>query len=222
MVPSSDAAAGTTTRRPPFSEGISMAQRRARPTARLTLFLSVLLSLALFGAVSGTLNANAADRRENPGTYSNPLRPRIPGDGVVESCADPTVIHGQTPGDNTWYMYCTTDPRNDQDFDANNQPIFHRVPSMTSKDLVHWTYVGDAFQTPPSWADPTAALWAPEVVYSKTFDKYYMFAVVTDTTAEGGGSTDPDCHGDNAIGVATSDSATGPWTFDDHPVVGPR
>jgi len=199
-----------------------MAQRRARPTVRLTLFLTVLLSLALSGAVSGTLTANAADRGKNPGTYTNPLRPRIPGDGVVESCADPTVIHGQVPGDTTWYMYCTTDPRNDQDFDANSQPIFHRVPSMTSQDLVHWTYVGDAFETPPSWADPTAFLWAPEVVYSKTFHQYYMFVTVTDTTAAGGGSADPSCHGDSAIGVATSHSATGPWTFSDQPVVRPR
>jgi len=198
----------------------------SRASVRITALLTLLLSLALAGAVSGAGAASGADRSrthgKNPGYYSNPLRPRITGDGVVESCADPTVIHGQTPGDNTWYMYCTTDPRNDQDFDANNQPIFHRVPSMTSKDLVHWTYVGDAFQTPPSWGDPGAFLWAPEVVYSKTFGKYYMFVVVTDTTAAGGGSADPNCHSDNAIGVATSTSPTGPWTFSDQPVVRPR
>src|SRR3954451_10082557 len=117
MVPASDDRVGTTTRRPIFSGGISGAKRRARRTVRLTLFLTVLLSLALSGPFSGTLTANAADRGKNPGTYTNPLRPRIPGDGVVESCADPTVIHGQVPGDTTWYMYCTTDPRNDQDFD---------------------------------------------------------------------------------------------------------
>jgi arabinan endo-1,5-alpha-L-arabinosidase len=82
--------------------GTSMAQRSARPAVRLTLLFGLLLSLALSGAVSGTLTANAADRGKNPGTYTNPLRPRIPGDGVVESCADPTVIHGQVAGDTTW------------------------------------------------------------------------------------------------------------------------
>jgi arabinan endo-1,5-alpha-L-arabinosidase len=199
-----------------------MAQRRARPGVRLTLLFTLLCSLALSGAVSGTLSANAADRGKNPGTYTNPLRPRIPGDGVVESCADPTVIHGQVPGDTTWYMYCTTDPLNDEDLDASGNLRFHRVPTMTSQDLVHWTYVGDAFKSLPSYADPSAALWAPEVVYSKAFKQYYMFVVVTDTTAAGGGSADPTCHGDNAIGVATSDSPTGPWTFSDQPVVRPR
>jgi hypothetical protein len=42
--------------------------------------------------------------------YRNPLRVEIPGGGLVETCADPTVIRGQTAGDNRWYMYCTMDP----------------------------------------------------------------------------------------------------------------
>ena len=186
----------------------------------LPLFLVACLAAALLPAAS-----SAAPGR-NPGTYENPLEPRIPGDGTVDSCADPTVIHGQVPGDTTWYMYCTTDPLNDEDLDADGDLNFHRVPTMTSEDLVNWTYVGDAFpQGPaglPDWADPAAALWAPEVTYSTTFDQYYMFVGVTDTTAAGGGSADPACHTDNAIGVATSESPTGPWTFSDEPVVRPR
>ncbi len=198
-----------------------MMQRR---TTRSWLPMSVLTALLLVaGLVSvGTAPASAGAGGRNPGTYSNPLTPQIPGDGVVESCADPTVIRGQEPGDTSWYMYCTTDPLNDEDLDANGNLVFHRVPTMTSEDLVNWTYVGDAFSDLPSWADPSAALWAPEVVYSTTFKQYYMFVVVTDTTAAGGGSADPGCHGDNAIGVATSDSPTGPWTFSDQPVVAPR
>ena len=39
-------------------------------------------------------------------TYRNPLEPTVPGDGIVESCADPTVIRGQE-GEGLWYMYCT-------------------------------------------------------------------------------------------------------------------
>jgi arabinan endo-1,5-alpha-L-arabinosidase len=94
---------------------------------------------------------------------------------------------------------------------------------MTSTDLVNWTYVGDAFPLNggdiPAWIDPTAAFWAPDVVYSSTTDKYYLFVTVTETTAAGGGS---ECKGDSAIGVAVSDSATGPWDFADQPVVQPR
>jgi arabinan endo-1,5-alpha-L-arabinosidase len=195
---------------------------KARPGLRLGILFSLLLSLGMTTAVTATAADRDSGRGKNPGTYSNPLRPRIPGDGVVESCADPIVIRGQQAGDTTWYMYCTTDPLNDEDLDATGNLVFHKVPMMTSEDLVHWTYVGDAFQTLPDWADPSAALWAPDVVYSKTFDQYYMFTVVTDTTAAGGGSADPNCHSDNAIGVATSDSPTGPWTFSDQPVVAPR
>ena len=42
----------------------------------------------------------------------------MPGDGAVESCADPTVIRADDETGATWYMYCTTDPLNDEDLDA--------------------------------------------------------------------------------------------------------
>ena len=129
------------------------------------------------------------------GSYANPLAP-VPGDGTVDSCADPTVIKGQDgetlDGKQVWYMYCTTDPLNDADVDANGDPVFHRIPTMVSTDLVNWTYVGDAFPLDggdiPAWIDPTAAFWAPEVVYSSATDQYYLFVTVTETTAAGGGS----------------------------------
>jgi arabinan endo-1,5-alpha-L-arabinosidase len=154
------------------------------------------------------------------GGYENPILPRVPGDGAVESCADPMVLRGQQPGDRHWYMYCTTDPLNDEDLDANGDLVFHRVPMMRSTDLVNWTYVGDAFDRPPAWADRSSALWAPDVVYSKAFDRYYMFFVATN--AADAVSGEPGCNGDSAIGVATSSSPTGPWDFSDEPVVSPR
>lgn len=199
-----------------------MVQRRSfRSSVRLPILVILLLTLGLLAPVSGAV---AKVGGKNPGSYSNPLKPQIPGDGVVESCADPTVIQGQAPGDDTWYMYCTTDPLNDEDLDADGNLVFHRIPTMTSEDLVNWTYVGDAFPQGsaglPDWAEEDAALWAPEVVYSTTYDQYYMFFGVTDTTAEISGVEN--CEDDNAIGVATSDTATGPWEFSDEPVVGPR
>jgi arabinan endo-1,5-alpha-L-arabinosidase len=200
-----------------------MKKSRGIRVIALIAFASLLTVAAPAGiaAAGPGQTATTAERRgSNPGSYTNPLEPMVPGDGVVESCADPTVLHGQRPGDTTWYLYCTTDPLNDEDVDANGDPIFRRVPVMTSENLVDWTYVGESFTELPSWAEPGAALWAPDVVYSSTFDQYYMFVVVTNSTSAVSGVEG--CTSDSAIGVATSADPTGPWTFSDTPVVAPR
>ena len=58
-------------------------------------------------------------------SYENPLAPDIPGDGTVDSCADPMVIQGQDgetiDGEQVWYLYCTTDPLNDEDVDGDRR-----------------------------------------------------------------------------------------------------
>lgn len=178
------------------------------------------VAVAAAGDPAPAAKAAQKARGENPGSYRNPLTPDVGGGGVLESCADPAVLRGQRPGDTTWYLYCTTDPLNDEDVDANGDPVFRRVPVSTSQNLVDWTYAGESISTLPRWAEPGAALWAPDVVYSRTFDRYYLFVVVTDTTAAVSGVEG--CGSDSAIGVATSASPTGPWTFSDTPVVGPR
>ncbi len=73
-----------------------------------------------------------------------------------------------------------------------------------------------------SWAvrAETAGLWAPDLVYSRATDRYYLTFVVTDTTDETSGV--PGCESDSAIGVATSRNPTGPWRISDTPVVPPR
>jgi arabinan endo-1,5-alpha-L-arabinosidase len=197
---------------------------RWRPWTLLPLVAT--LSLAL--AAPPTVAAAKDNARPVTTTYENPLAPVVPGDGTVDSCADPTVLQGQDgetiDGKQVWYLYCTTDPLNDDDVDANGDPVFHRIPTMVSTDLVNWTYVGDAFPSDggelPDWIAPNAAFWAPEVVYSSATDQYYLFVTVTETTAAGGGSDT--CGGDSAIGVAVGDSPTGPWTWSDEPVVAPR
>ncbi|MGS0686077.1 family 43 glycosylhydrolase [Nakamurella sp. GG22] len=198
--------------------------------ARIAVVIAMLVGMLAAGlpAVAGSAAAGetssaatgSAGHGRGPTSYENPILPRIPGDGAVESCADPTVLRGQQKGDRYWYMYCTTDPLNDEDLDAAGDLRFHRIPTMRSLDLVNWTYVGDAFDSLPAWAAPTAALWAPDVVYSSTFRQYYMTFVVTDTADAVSGV--PGCDSDNAIGVATGPTPTGPWTFSDAPVVGPR
>jgi arabinan endo-1,5-alpha-L-arabinosidase len=162
-------------------------------------------------------SASAAPVR---GGYDNPLAPVVPGDGTVDSCADPTVLRGQQRGDPYWYMYCTTDPLNDEDVDAGGALQLHPVPMMRSRDLVHWRYMGDALPEPPEWAADGAGLWAPDVVYSRATDRYYLTFVVTDV--DDAVSGEPGCDGDSAIGVAVGRGPLGPWRMSPEPVIDPR
>lgn len=121
----------------------------------------------------------------------------------MESCPDPSIIHGQQPGDSNWYMYCTNEVFHD------NSPL-HLIPISKSQDLVNWTYVGDVFAQAPSWVAPDGGLWAPEIQYFN--GQYYLYYAVSDSTVAGGGS---------AIFVATSSSPVGPWSAGSTPVVEP-
>lgn len=140
--------------------------------------------------------------------YRNPLVITIPSGGRVESCADPTIIRGRTTGDTNWYMYCTTDPLNDEDKTGDNFN-FRFIPMLQSSDLVNWTYMGDAFAERPDWVGDTAGLWAPEIVF---FDETYYLYYGASETDQGG----------SAIGVATSASPLGPWVDSGAPVVEPH
>ena len=73
---------------------------------------AILTTLVLGGSLLAVPAGTAANAAPTPssGTYRNPLEPTVPGDGTVDSCADPTVLKGQRPGDRFWYLYCTTDP----------------------------------------------------------------------------------------------------------------
>lgn len=195
---------------------------RTRELRRLIATGCALVALPLLALGAPAAAAPGAPAAAAPGadTYRNPLVPRIPGDGAVESCADPTVLRGRQPGETWWYLYCTTDPLNDADTAGDDDVVFHPVPTMRSRDLVNWTYVGDALPTRPAWADASAGLWAPDVVYSRVHKRYYMTFVVTDVVDAVSG--EPGCHSDSAIGVATSRRPTGPWKISSTPVVAPR
>ena len=174
------------------------------------LVLSVLLATA--GTASADSQVQAQGDRGRGPTYTNPLNISIPGGGKVESCADPSIIYSQRPGDDNWYMYCTTDPLNNTDRNAANTDFnFHLMPILRSHDLVNWTYLGDVFTTKPAWVNPTAGLWAPDIEFLN--GKYYLYFTASDTTLPGGGS---------AIGVATASSPAGPWTDHGAPVVEPH
>ncbi len=174
----------------------------------LSALMLALLALAIALVVPQRPAVQAAGRAP---TYTNPLPVTIPNGGLVESCADPAIIRSQAPGDTAWYMYCTTDPLNGQDRNAEGKFNFHLMPILKSADLVNWTYVGDAFTTRPGWVADNAGLWAPNVEF---FDgTYYLYYTASGTDLPGGGS---------AIGVATSTSPTGPWTDAGAPVVEPH
>ena len=179
--------------------------------------LAAVLLLAPLISVGGATSATSA---ETPPPYTNPLAPAVPGGGTVDSCADPAVLRGQGDEADSWFLYCTTDPLNDAETSGPGDPVFHPIPTMRSDDLVTWEYVGDALPQKPAWAAPSAFLWAPDVVYSRTHDRYYLTYVVTDTADSVSG--EPGCTSDSAIGVAVSDSPTGPWTSAGAPLVGPR
>jgi arabinan endo-1,5-alpha-L-arabinosidase len=162
--------------------------------------MSVLAALgAAVALAAGTLATPADAAPGSSGTYVNPVSKQF-----ADTFADPAVVRGR---DGWWYSYATTDPL------RSGESTPHRVPMARSRDLVDWQYVGDAFDQLPSWAAPDAALWAPDVRY--VAGRWVMYYVVTQTTVTAGPN-------DNAIGVATAPTPTGPWTDSGAPVVGPR
>src|SRR3954447_10847513 len=177
---------------------------RRRGQRQLRLLAAVVAGFASLLAVAPVLAGS--------GTFRNPILPVIPGDGVTESCADPSVIWGEE-GEGRWFMYCTSDPRNDHDRDGQGDYIFHLLPTYSSPDLIHWTYRGDALPERPSYAQEGAFIWAPEIEYAPESGDYRLYYSVVDTDLPGGGS---------AIGVATAPSPTGPWTQADEPAVEPH
>jgi arabinan endo-1,5-alpha-L-arabinosidase len=183
-------------------------------SAALLLATSFSALTALPGASPGAVKASHTP----PGTYQNPLRPVTPGigDGIAESCADPSVIHA--PEEGKWFMYCTADPLNDTD-KSGDDFNFRPIPQFSSTDLVHWTYEGDAFAgvTRPAYIRADAGLWAPEIERYGP-DDYKLFYTVTETQTA---PTNPAGFG-AAIGVASGPSPLGPWTHSDTPVVEPH
>src|SRR5947209_6981011 len=180
------------------------------PSTRLVVLCAVLCWLSI-GCSGGSSNPPPPPPPPPPTTFTNPLTIQTTGGGTVQDCPDPSIIRGQKTGDNFWYMYCTTDPLNDTDKNASGNFNFHLITMHKSSDLVHWTYVGDVFSVRPAWVAPPAGLWAPAIKYFN--NQYYLYFAASDTSLPGAGA---------AIGVATANSPTGPWTDSGNPVVMPE
>jgi arabinan endo-1,5-alpha-L-arabinosidase len=95
---------------------------------------------------------------------------------------DPSILSDR----GTYYAYAT-----------NSGPT---MPCAKSTDLVHWTALPDAMPKLPSWVKP-GRTWAPEVrAYTpgRRYVAYFCAHAAADDT--------------QAVGVAVSDSPTGPFT----------
>src|ERR1700728_392939 len=144
-----------------------------------------------------------------PETYTNPLSLET-SNGPAVSCPDPAIINETKNGHSTWYLYCTGDPLNSKDVNAQGQLINHLITQYQSYDLFEWRYIGDAcHQTPVSVGTAASQLWAPAI---KRFNSRFYLYFTAPNTLQGG----------PAIGVATSSSPGGPWTDSGKPVVAPE
>jgi arabinan endo-1,5-alpha-L-arabinosidase len=175
---------------------------RRRLTAVISAFVVVLGTLAAVGMQPGEGALTAAARTPQPmprATFTNPVStPDAP------SFPDPSVIHAK---DGFWYAYATSDP-------VRSGGPFPQIPILRSRDLVHWTRIGEVFPgARPAWITDTAGLWAPDIRFLD--GRYVLYYVATDTVADAG--TD-----DSAIGVATAPTPAGPWTDSGGPLVAPR
>ena len=109
---------------------------------------------------------------------------------------DPSLIR---TADGTYYAYTTQ---------AYHGARFVNIPILESRDFLSWELVGDAFPENPEWAVRSPGdMWAPHIVAwgDGTYRLYYS-AARNDVP-------------EMAIGVATSDSPTGPFTDAGGPIV---
>jgi arabinan endo-1,5-alpha-L-arabinosidase len=169
---------------------------------RIVAFISLLLCLTLIGCGAGGTSVHPSLAQERAGSYVNPTRIAVPGGSLAESCPDPSIIRGQSQGDENWYLYCTSEMFTDH-------ARLHYLAISKSPDLVNWTYVGDVFAGKPRWVASDGYLWAPDIEYFN--GKYYVYYAASNTRAGGA-----------AIFVATSDTPVGPWTASPTPVVEPE
>ncbi len=114
--------------------------------------------------------------------------------GAITYGGDPSVL---VDGD-TVYLYVGHDVSTN---DSYNIPEYL---CYSSKDLVNWEYHGSVFKvnkSTVSWAGGSDSAWAGQVM--KYNDKYYLYYCTWANSTYGGYQ---------CIGVATSDSPTGPFT----------
>jgi beta-xylosidase len=168
----------------------------------------VLLQLALFGWAQGqeakapksTNDATVLGHLEYPYTFKyegNPL-------SRMHSAADPDV--------NVWdgvvWMYCSQDRKVDPTKHEHHYDAMDGYHAFSSKDLINWTDHGEIFHSSDvKWAWKKGGfLWAPGAARKE--GKYYLYFPIKNQ------------EGRWRVGVAVSDSPTGPFKDSGRPMAG--
>ncbi len=161
-------------------------------------------ALAALLAAVGLTTAAPASASRMPSASGHAAYENAVSDSFSDTFADPSVIRGR---DGWWYAYATSDP-----LKAGDPP--GAIHMARTRDWSSWEYLGTVFDSGdrPSWATPTAGLWAPDIRY--VAGRYVLYFTVTDTTLNPGD--------DSAIGVATAPTPAGPWSATGTPAVPPR
>lgn len=145
---------------------------------KLNIFFIFLITLSAFTCTENNGTPDIPNNDETGETYQNPV--------FEPTNADPTIVKAD---DGYFYVYSTEDHWGDR---------LHLIPIIRSKDLVNWEFVGDAFETKPTWK-PAGSLWAPDI--SRYAGKYYLFYSYSLW-----GDPNP------GIGLAVSQTPQGPFT----------
>jgi arabinan endo-1,5-alpha-L-arabinosidase len=156
--------------------------------SRIKIKLLLLGAILIIAGTSAYFIMNSRPALAPTVFYQNPVFEPV--------LADPSVIKAE---DGYFYAYGTEDDW----ADGQGEKL---VPVIRSKDLVHWDYIGEAFEQKPMWSvdeggELNPGIWAPDISYFN--GKYYLYYSLSIWA-------DPN----PGIGVATSDSPTGP--FKDH------
>jgi hypothetical protein len=120
--------------------------------------------------------------------------------GEYTYTGDPSIL---VDGD-TVYLYCGHDQS------KNDSYVIMEYLCYSTTDLVNWTEEGSVMAVSTdevSWASGSTSAWASQVM--KYNDKYYLYYCTWDKTSSG----------KQSIGVAVSDSATGPFVDIGEPLV---
>src|SRR4051812_41879754 len=148
-------------------------------------FLRRALSLSIAAMLIGTV-AGARGTR----TYRNPV--------IDSDFPDPSVLRAP---DGFYYVYATQG-------EAGGRML--NIQLARSRDLVHWTRLGDALPVKPAWASGTQDFWAPHAV--RHGDTYFLYYSAKPDAAL------KDASRGLCLAVATARSPQGPFTDKGEPL----
>ncbi|MFF7952657.1 RICIN domain-containing protein [Streptomyces griseorubiginosus] len=99
---------------------------------------------------------------------------------------------------NTWYGF-----GEDKTGETSADTSFQDIPCYTSTDLANWTYQGQALSRQDSGdLGPSRVVERPKVIHNASTNTYVMYMHI-----------DSSSYGDARVGVATSSTPCGPYTY---------